>query len=169
MPWLDTSRYQPTFILSGLWCHRWPFGLFLWIEQDITAHARSSILDDTLRCYTVKWVNIDASNGLSSVPLLTSTRTNTFSLRKIFIEIYFLLDKWYFEMSATESRPYINSVFLWWWNNRCGHVSHWGHWWRRLQPTSSIITDAKSFDSNRDDFARLICIFRLGFLYNYSS
>ena len=47
--------------------------------------------------------------------------------------------------------------------------SHWGHWWRRLQPTSSIITDAKSFDSNRDDFARLICIFRLGFLYNYSS
>ena len=30
----------------------------------------------------------------------------------------------------------------------------WGHWWRRLQPTSSIISDVKSHDSNRDDFAR---------------
>ena len=26
-----------------------------------------------------------------------------------------------------------------------------GHWWRRLQPTSSITTDAKSVDSTRDD------------------
>ena len=32
--------------------------------------------------------------------------------------------------------------------------THWGHWWRRLQPTSSIITDAKSLDSNLDYFAR---------------
>ena len=33
-------------------------------------------------------------------------------------------------------------------------ISHWGHWWRRLQPTSSIITDAKSLASNLDYFAR---------------
>ena len=33
------------------------------------------------------------------------------------------------------------------------HVTHRGHWWRRLQPTSSIITDAKSVDSNLYDFA----------------
>ena len=33
-------------------------------------------------------------------------------------------------------------------------ISHRGHWWRRLQPTSSIITDAKSVDSNLYDFAR---------------
>ena len=31
--------------------------------------------------------------------------------------------------------------------------SHWGHWWRRLQPTSSIVTDAKSADSNLYNFA----------------
>ena len=30
--------------------------------------------------------------------------------------------------------------------------SHWGHWWRRLQPMSSIITDAKPVDSNLYDF-----------------
>ena len=45
----------------------------------------------------------------------------------------------------------------------------WGHWWRRLQPTSSIITDTKSVDSNRDDFARYKWIFRFVFLYRYSS
>ena len=27
--------------------------------------------------------------------------------------------------------------------------THWGHWWRRLQPTSSIITDAKSIQTRR--------------------
>ena len=32
--------------------------------------------------------------------------------------------------------------------------SHWVHWWRPLQPTSSVITDAKSADLNLDDFAR---------------
>ena len=47
--------------------------------------------------------------------------------------------------------------------------SHWGHWWRRLQPTSSIITDAKSVDSNLDDFAGQTCIFGLGFLHKHSS
>ena len=32
-------------------------------------------------------------------------------------------------------------------------IPHQRNWWRRLQPTSSIITDAKSVDSNLDDFA----------------
>ena len=32
--------------------------------------------------------------------------------------------------------------------------SHRGHWWCRLQPTSSIITDAKLVDSNLYNFAR---------------
>ena len=46
----------------------------------------------------------------------------------------------------------VSAVFIqysWW---RPG--AHWGHWWRRLHPTSSIITDAKSLDSNLDYFAR---------------
>ena len=33
-------------------------------------------------------------------------------------------------------------------------LSHWVHWWRQLQPTASVITDAKSADLNLDDFAR---------------
>ena len=32
------------------------------------------------------------------------------------------------------------------------HTIHWGHWWRRLQPTSSIITDTKSVDANLVNF-----------------
>ena len=40
--------------------------------------------------------------------------------------------------------------------NSYQYQAHWGHWWRRwrrLQPTSSIITDAKSVDSNLYNFA----------------
>ena len=44
----------------------------------------------------------------------------------------------------------VNSL---WRNNVILQYTHWGHWWRRLQPTSSIITDAKSVDSNQYDFA----------------
>ena len=40
--------------------------------------------------------------------------------------------------------------------------SHWGHWWRRLQPTSSIITDAKSIDLNLVDFGRKTCLIQPG-------
>ena len=38
------------------------------------------------------------------------------------------------------------------------HYSHWVHWWRPLQPTSSVITDAKSADLNLDDFARVTTV-----------
>ena len=38
------------------------------------------------------------------------------------------------------------------------NISHWGHWWRPLQPTSSIITEAKSVDSNLVDFDRKTCL-----------
>ena len=54
--------------------------------------------------------------------------------------------------------------------------SHWGHWfcirydwWRRLQPTSSIIRDAKSVDSNLVDFDRKTCLDHPGILHNNSS
>ena len=44
-------------------------------------------------------------------------------------------------------------VLCYWHATRVEHcITHWGHWWRRLQPTSSIITDAKSLDSNLDYF-----------------
>ena len=48
-------------------------------------------------------------------------------------------------------------------------ITHWGHWWRRLQPTSSIIADAKSVDSNLVDFDRKTCIDQPGTLHNNSS
>ena len=38
--------------------------------------------------------------------------------------------------------------------NSLSKLTHWVHWWRPLQPTSSVITDAKSADLNLDDFAR---------------
>ena len=90
-------------------------------------------------------------------------------------------------------------IHIWWWNDACslillrigallflrssfkfqGHTalkiveldpnSHWGHWWRRLQPTSSIITDAKSVDSNLVDFYRKTCMDQPGILHNDSS
>ena len=37
--------------------------------------------------------------------------------------------------------------------NKIKHKEHKEHWWRRLQPTSSITADAKSVDSNLYDFA----------------
>ena len=49
------------------------------------------------------------------------------------------------------------------------NVSHWGHWWRPLQPTSSIITDAKSVDSNLVHFDRKTCLDQPGILHNNSS
>ena len=48
-------------------------------------------------------------------------------------------------------------------------ISHWGHWWRPLQPTSSIITDAKSVDSNPVDFDRKTCLDQPWILHNNSS
>ena len=47
--------------------------------------------------------------------------------------------------------------------------SHWGHWWHRLQPTSSVIRDTKSVDTNLVDFDNKLCIFQFGFLYKFSS
>ena len=47
-------------------------------------------------------------------------------------------------------------------------IAHWGHWWRRLLPTSSIITDAKSVDSNLVDFDRKTCIEQPEIFHNNS-
>ena len=47
--------------------------------------------------------------------------------------------------------------------------SHWGHWWRGLQPMSSIITDAKSVDSNLVDVDRKTCPEQPGIWHNNSS
>ena len=44
--------------------------------------------------------------------------------------------------------------------------ANWGHWLRWLQPTSSIITDAKLVDSNRDDFAGKYAYFGLDLCIN---
>ena len=49
------------------------------------------------------------------------------------------------------------------------YTSHWGHWWCPLQPTSSVITDAKSADLNLDDFARKKCLDQPENLHNDSS
>ena len=48
-------------------------------------------------------------------------------------------------------------------------ITHWVHWWRPLQPTSSVITDAKSADLNLDDFARKKCLDQPENLHNDSS
>ena len=48
-------------------------------------------------------------------------------------------------------------------------TSHWGHWWRPLQPTSSITTDAKSVDSNLVDFDRKTCLDQPGIFHDNSS
>ena len=66
----------------------------------------------------------------------------------------------------------VENVSIWW----CHHAikiyqckTHWGHWWRRLQPTSSIITYAKSVDSNLVDFERKTFLEQPGILHNNSS
>ena len=50
------------------------------------------------------------------------------------------------------TQHYINIGIMFWANEWLD--AHWVHWWRPLQPTSSVITDAKSADLNLDDFAR---------------
>ena len=55
---------------------------------------------------------------------------------------------WYINLKDDIFNMVISQYLLW--NNS----SHRGHWWCRLQPTSSIITDAKLVDSNLYNFAR---------------
>ena len=141
------------------------------IIRGSTGSAESQVgLGDT-QDWLLEWYDnyhIEAETSMAAIIIIISSpRHNGYHFADdIFnsLELSFL----FFYLNIVPEGPINNNtalVQIMAWCQR----AHWGHWWRPLQPTSSIITDAKSVDSNLVDFDRKTCLDQPGILHNNSS